>query len=326
MISVITTINHPTKAIEEISKRSRTLVVGDMKTPENWNYKNVDYISTEQQQQTDFSIRHYLEWNHYSRKNIGYLLAIKNGTDLIYDTDDDNIPNDRWHMRNISATCSVYQKEGWANVYSVLADYTTSWPRGFSLKHVCNNEPPTITEKDKTITSPIQQGLYDGEPDVDAIYRLTVSDPVKFIENESVSLSPGSWCPFNSQSTWWFKEAFPLLYLPVNASFRMTDIWRSFVAQRCLWEMGYGVVFHSPAEVYQERNPHDLIKDLEQEVPGYLNNHRIAEILTDLKLKGDVFENLYRCYEAICDAGILPQMEMRAVNAWIKDVKGIWIH
>jgi len=32
-----------------------------------------------------------------------------------------------------------------------------------------------------------------------------------------------------------------LMYLPIKASFRMTDIYRSFVAQRCLWELGEGV-------------------------------------------------------------------------------------
>ena len=36
-----------------------------------------------------------------------------------------------------------------------------------------------------------------------------------------------------------------LMYLPSTCTFRMTDIWRSLIAQRCLWELGQGVVFHA---------------------------------------------------------------------------------
>jgi hypothetical protein len=80
-----------------------------------------------------------------------------------------------------------------------------------------------------------------------------------------------SWCPFNSQSTWFFKKAFPLMYLPCSCKHsECTDIWRSFIGQRCLWEIGEGVTFHSPSEVYQDRNEHDLLKDFEDEIPGYL--------------------------------------------------------
>ena len=75
-----------------------------------------------------------------------------------------------------------------------------------------------------------------------------------------VWLGPETWCPFNSQSTWWFPVAYPLMYLPSRVSFRMTDIWRGFVAQRCLWELGKGIVFHA-AEVVQRRNPHALLRD-----------------------------------------------------------------
>ena len=53
---------------------------------------------------------------------------------------------------------------------------------------------------------------------------------------------------------------YPLLYLPAYCSFRMTDIWRSFVAQRIAWENGWRLLFHGPT-MEQERNVHDLMKD-----------------------------------------------------------------
>ena len=166
-----------------------------------------------------------------------------------------------------------------------------------------------------------QQGLVNGAPDVDAVWRFISDGEFKFDEAQSVWLAPGSWCPFNSQSTWWFEKAFPLLYLPSLVSFRVTDIWRSLVAQRCLWELGYGVAFHS-AESVQRRNAHNLLQDFEQEIPGYLNNNRIISILERTQLLSSaemVGDNLHRCYEALISAGIIPSQEMPLVEAWLLD-------
>jgi len=116
------------------------------------------------------------------------------------------------------------------------------------------------------------------------------------------------------------------MYLPAKATFRMTDIWRSFVAQRCLWEINDGVTFHSPAEVFQERNPHDLIKDFVDEVDGYINNEKIVEILAKLNLnKGleSVCDNMYTCYEALVKAELLHFSELDLLQSWIDEYKKI---
>jgi hypothetical protein len=112
------------------------------------------------------------------------------------------------------------------------------------------------------------------------------------------------------------------MYLPSFCSFRMTDIWRSFIAQRCLWEFAEGVVFHGP-EVEQERNPHNLLEDFADEVPGYLQNARIAEILEGLHLRpgaSEVEGNLLTCYEALVKVGIFPEAELSLLRAWLGDL------
>ena len=91
----------------------------------------------------------------------------------------------------------------------------------------------------QTVACPIQQGLADGNPDVDAIFRLVLPLPMNFGRKPPIALCRGAWCPFNSQNTSWWPAAYPLLYLPAYCSFRMTDIWRSFVAQRICWENGW---------------------------------------------------------------------------------------
>jgi len=114
-----------------------------------------------------------------------------------------------------------------------------------------------------------------------------------------------------------------LLYLPSYCSFRMTDIWRSFIAQRCLWEMGCGVVFHPP-EVVQERNKHNLMRDFADEIPGYTRNKEFVLLLEGLTLEtgvASVSSNLQHCYEALIRAGFFPEKELVLVNTWLEDLQ-----
>ena len=210
---------------------------------------------------------------------------------------------------------------GWVNVYQWFSSRFI-WPRGIPLESLqeCKNAK-FDTGAVAVVECPVQQGLVNGSPDVDAVWRLTSNEEFSFDDAPAVWLAPGSWCPFNSQSTWWFEKAFPLLYLPSFVSFRVTDIWRSFVAQRCLWELGYGLAFHGP-ESFQQRNVHNLLRDFQEEIPGYLNNNRIISILEQVQLSGStetVADNLHRCYEALISAGIIPVEEMPLLEAWLVD-------
>lgn len=323
MKAVITTINNPTEAIRVVAGKCDLIVVADNKTPNDWRYDGVEYIPVEEQ--NDYNVSRFIPQNHYARKNIGYLNAIKSGVECIYDTDDDNVPNSNWGYRSINCDANVIKREGWFNVYKQVCN-TWVWPRGLPMRNV-SCEPYYDVSAPKSVFSSIQQGLADGEADVDAIWRLMFGAEIIFRQEKSMYLPRNTWCPFNSQSTWWFSKAYPLMYLPVTATMRMTDIWRSFVAQRCLWEIGEGVTFHSPSEVFQKRNEHDLLKDFEDEVPGYLKNEKIVEVLGNLKLKQgveNICDNLYTCYKELENEKIYPMHETRSVHAWIEDIKKIW--
>lgn len=307
---VITTINLPTKAVELWHKifSDRLIIVGDKKTNDE-DYTDYNYINP------------YKEpFNHYARKNFGYLEAMRKGADLIYDTDDDNSAYNTWKLRHKETVASKSVGEGWFNAYEPMTP-NHIWPRGFHLSKI-NNSKNNFGSRE-IVTSSIQQGLADGEPDVDAIYRLTNNKPNSFWYDRSIYLDKNAWCPFNSQSTWWFPDAYPLMYLPVNCSFRCTDIYRGLIAQRCLWELGQGVTFHSPSEVFQDRNEHDLMKDFADEVPMYLNVEKIVELLSQLKLIYDTCTNLRLCYEHLIDNNIFPDEELKSVLSWIKDYENI---
>jgi hypothetical protein len=299
----------------------RTIAVGDRKTPDVAWPEGVDFLSIASQLVMDLRLPALLPENHYARKNLGYLLAMSRGAEVIFDTDDDNAPLHSWRGRKMDVTARSCSQTGWVNAYQWFTEEHI-WPRGLPLESIRSNAPASLPGQAVTVRAPIQQGLANGSPDVDAVWRLTMDKDIAFQDNGSVLLGKGAWCPFNSQSTWWFPEAYPLMYLPSFVSFRMTDIWRSFIAQRCLWAMGYGLVFHGP-EMFQERNPHNLLRDFEQEIPGYLGNDKIREVLEGLQLSdkpADVGMNLHRCYEALVSAGFVSVKEMALVEAWLEDV------
>jgi hypothetical protein len=323
---VITTIQEPTPCARRQAGRlaaigARMIVVGDKKGPAQFELPGARFVPLAEQATLPFHLAPLLPTGHYVRKNLGYLLAIQTGATQIYETDDDNAPLDTWAPRPPAVDAVRVTRTGWFNVYRCFTDEII-WPRGLPLRHARDASPPA-TRAVAPCESPIQQELADVAPDVDAAWRLTHgNEPFHFdADRPSIHLGPGVWCPFNSQATWWFPPAFPLMYLPSTCTFRMTDIWRSFVAQRCLWELGHGLTFHAP-RVEQERNVHDLMKDFEDEVPGYLKNEQIARTLGALPLRPGPYAveaNLVRCYEALVKCGVFEPREMDLLRAWVDD-------
>lgn len=298
------------------------IVIGDTKSPANFKLDGCDFWSLERQLTLPFELAKITPTRHYSRKNLGYLLAIQNGSTEIVETDDDNFPKPEFWKNKIRENKSfLFENTGWVNVYRYFTK-TFIWPRGFPLENLQQATTELSSLKNIPVCCPIQQGLADENPDVDAIYRLTYPLPVNFEIDTSLALGRNAWSPFNSQNTYWFKEAFALMYLPSYCSFRMTDIWRSYVAQRIAWECGWSILYHSPT-VWQERNDHNLMKDFEDEISGYSNNFKIAEALQNLNLKQgeeNIGTNLISCYQKLIDIGVIGKEEMPLLQAWIKDI------
>lgn len=327
---IVTSISAPNDVLQSLAQGAAEndfafIVIGDKASPADFNLPGCDFYSLERQRQLDFEFAVKCPTKHYARKNIGYLLAIRNGSKLIVETDDDNFPYESfWSERWRTQSAAAIKDQGWVNAYKYFTDQPI-WPRGLPLeavqKPVADFETLTITETD----CPIQQGLANENPDVDAIYRLIGSLPVNFRSDRQIALGNRSWCPFNSQNTTWWPEAFGLLYLPSYCSFRMTDIWRSFVAQRIAWENSWSVLF-SPATVWQRRNEHNLMRDFEDEIPGYLNNAKICLALESLELKTGIENigfNLKKCYEKLIEMSVVGSEELILIDAWNSDLEKI---
>ncbi len=330
---VITTINGESAAVDkmigQLGEKWSIVIVGDRKTPDTWAGLPLHYLSIEQQYDLYGAFAREAPHDHYCRKNFGYLYALENGADCILETDDDNIPYDSFGA-GIERTVSGRHVGGedWLNVYKLFTNRHI-WPRGLPLDAIGNGG--SILSPSLSADCPVQQYLADADPDVDAIYRLVFPDEAVDFDPAAkpVIVDAGTWIPFNSQNTVFFRDAFPLLYLPHHVTFRMTDIWRSLVAQRSLWLTGKPIAFHT-ATVRQERNAHDLLRDFEDEVPGYVNNRRIAEILSQTGTgeqgsgTGDIMEIVQRLWRSLIDEGIIPENERPLLDAWYARLSKTW--
>ena len=232
---VVTTIQPPTVQLEKLAKISgwHLLVIGDKKTPKDWHLDNCEYLSPDDQLQLGYRSSTALPWNHYSRKNIGYLYAISNGAQIIYETDDDNEPLDELCAYDYKANLSsVNTLDSCFNIYRYF-DCPEIWPRGYPLDKIRSPSAFSISSPSDCVIG-VEQGVVNENPDVDAIFRLTLNQFVEFEKHPAVFLPEEVYCPFNSQNTFIHPIAFFTLYLPSSVSMRISDIWRGYISQKLL--------------------------------------------------------------------------------------------
>ncbi|MGE5659344.1 MAG: STELLO glycosyltransferase family protein [Actinomycetota bacterium] len=325
---VITTINKPTTAIiqyQDILLKSgwKIIIVGDKKTPQEFaDFPGVDYLSIERQLELFGELASLIPFNHYARKNLGYLYAMNLGATFIAETDDDNIPYLERYPNFLPARIKVplLEEQGAANIYSYFTDRIV-WPRGLPLDKIKTPVNFDLIEEQE-VSCYIQQGLADRDPDVDAIYRLTLAnEDVIFAADKKLALAEKCYCPFNSQNTCFYKEAFPFMLLPVGVSSRVTDIWRGYIAQKLLWCMGAHLLFLSPS-VYQIRNIHNLVKDFNEEVPLYTQAQELMNLLNDFTPPvTSACDLMLAVYDYLQGHKLLSEIELKLCQLWIAEVK-----
>ena len=319
---VITSINYPTEAIQKFSEIDgwQVIVVADLKTPENWRVENVKILTVDEQKALPFETVKFLPWNHYSRKNLGYLYAILQGADLVYETDDDNIPYASWpEFFPVHLDAKTYiSTEKFINTYSYFCN-ANIWPRGLPLTAIRSQSTDKTTRI--TVSAPIQQGLADLDPDVDAIYRLTIGDEVKFSKRSPLFVSPGTYCPFNSQNTLWYPEAFQYMFLPSTVFSRLTDIWRGYITQHFLHKKGQGVLFCN-SSVYQKRNQHNLLHDFVEEIDLYTRTEELITILEKYTRNSSDFAGIMR---HLLLHQFVKEQDVALFDAWLYDLNSLGV-
>ena len=293
-----------------------------------YSYPNCVFLSIEKQKTLGYRIYDLLPYNSYGRKNIGYLYAIQHGAKIIYETDDDNSPASEdiaFHHQLETGDFYVYKTDSTVvNPYEHFGQ-TTIWPRGYPLEHIADRSSHNFLKCRGADTS-IQQGVVNGDPDVDAIFRLTRKDKgvdlkVEFdADAPPVVLPPNTMAPFNSQNTLFFNKALWGMLLPITVSFRVCDIWRGYWAQRLLWDVGSQLSFFPPNAV-QFRNAHNYLDDFIEEKLLYHDAGRLVEFLVKWRSdENDFFSRVLDLSIAMVQEGFWKTDDAFLTEAWLADL------
>jgi len=277
-VLVTTTINAPTPALRSYTALGHTLVVvGDRKTPDDvWirfckGNNNVRFLSYEYQQLRWRVLSELIGPDCVQRRNLGFVVAVEMGADVIVTVDDDNEPLSNWGNKvGLATTCKRY--EGETDVIDPLqVAGSNMWHRGFPIQRVKERRVWCVDQKTPVVPL-VQSNLWHGDPDVDAIERwLFCAQNVRF--SPDLWFTSCSYMPFNSQNTA-IDRSLIQDYFCFPGIGRADDILASYVLQFLHADKKPFVVFGGPT-VYQKRVGHVCEDDLEEELWGMSNLHNI---------------------------------------------------
>ena len=326
-----TNANLPTDAIRSVAKLPDwcLLVISDQEVQhEDLNSTNVLFLSTEQLRQIHHPFVKRMLLENPSRKNIGYLVAIRHGARVVYEFDDINVlvesrmpMGTNYPMKSKldqilvryappSPTSSWMKKQ--CHAYNPLPHMKPRlremiWPRGFPLSGIADSylkKSPKKTQKKRLIDADIMHGsinltsvaviqaLCNGDPDIENICRSNERRDIYFdTAATKFMIPPGKFAPYNSQATTHMYDAFWGLFLPFSVTSRVADIWRSYAAQRIFYDLGLVVLFEPPL-VEHSRSERDNLDDRKSQDELYTKTSKLLEFLSTWKPDREAAETL----------------------------------
>jgi hypothetical protein len=197
------------------------------------------------------------------------------GAQVVAVVDDDNVPLENWGKQVFvgqEVEVDYYETDKLAFDPVAVTEHSHLWHRGYP--------PQLLAERDfgepqrKIVTPDVQADFWNGDPDIDAFCRMQFKPDVVF-DASRFPLGSNKVGPFNSQNTFvspdWLGEYF--LFPHVG---RFIDIWTAYYVQSRGATLIYG-----PPTVRQDRNVHDLTRDLAAEFVGYEHTLALLERLED---------------------------------------------
>ena len=295
---ITTTINVPAvlQLYRKLDPSVFFFVAADHKTPlEAYqlcaDIDDCEIYSPDRQTELGYECSPLIGWNTIARRNIALREALRWGADVIVTIDDDNIPtgNSKWMSYAWDFESVIDQPwsgleatsaSGWFDVGTLLDPVSPH--RGFP--HTKASPPIFKSVVDARIG--VAAGICLGDPDISAVTRIanapTVHRVSELLRAGIVTDPRTTWTVFNSQNTAFIRELAPC-FLMVPQFGRFDDIFASLVAQRQMAERNLYVHFGQPF-CWQQRNEHDLIKDLSSELWGTVNILEFSEVLAEMKI------------------------------------------
>ena len=337
---VLTTINDP-ELLENYFENFRkydhldqvkVFCIPDKKTPEkaykrcaDLQSRGFDIICPTLKEQDDFLDRlefppYLIPYNSDNRRNIGYLMALDAGTDFLISIDDDNyctMDEDVFIKHAIVCDSEKKQKVinsdiGWYNICELLEynyDFTPH-PRGYP--YYARHLEKKSSVATNLVNVVINEGLWLGDPDVDAISWLVKPVIGKKFKGKSVILGENTWCPINTQNTSLHMDLIPCFYY-IRMGYNINgididhfgDIFSGYFVQACVKHLGGHIRFGNPIALHR-RNSHNYMKDAHSEwMCILLLNDLLPWLTNEIKLEGnnyiDSFNSLSYCLQDVVE-------------------------
>ncbi len=347
---IIPTVNVPTNlrdwAAQLQPNKDIIIIAGSERTPHDEVRAFIDtlpvettYLHPDDHEVLRWEVERYHELNHHHRRNFALLEALsvakKRDIKRIITIDDDNYPNSINWVSNVvdildipNVRPVVDAKDGWWNAGELCEPTVTH--RGYPISQ-------RLTQGKHRYLSPSNErigviaSLWVGDPDIDAIERIALNPQVKYLV-ESVTLAKGTWCPFDTQSTTVHIDLAPMMAMWTGVG-RYDDIWCSYLMRAVMDVFGWHVTYGYPA-VRQDRNQHDLLKDLDNEMLGYRRTDDLCRVLRECVAVLEVeledghtltpWDAWKELVENISDrCAWLPHITINTLRAWARDVDSL---
>ena len=276
---------------------------------------------------------HMVPYDSDNRRNIGYLMALRSGTEFVISIDDDNycrqdedvfaahaVVCERSHTAQV-----VDAPDGWFNICSLLEvdrQGGATYPRGFPYYARHKASAPAMSTG--TVDVHMNAGLWLSAPDVDAINWLVAPTHATGFAGPPLVLGRGTWSPINTQNTalrrevmaayYYVKMGYPLGGLIID---RYSDIYSGYMAEACVKHVGGAVRVGNPIAEHR-RNSHNYIRDAGGEWGCIVLFEDLLPWLREVKLSGRTHLEAYTALtHALQDA-----VEVFRGSAWTDAARG----
>jgi len=243
----------------------------------------------------------FIPYNSDNRRNIGFLMALESGCEVLISIDDDNFCSPgvdfagAHQVVGSEVTADVVESsDRWFNICSLLKTDAAgeTFARGFPYFAQRQRRQVQSIDSPQPLKVAVNAGLWLDEPDVDAVFRLAQRPKVESYSGQVAVLGPDVWSPVNTQNTALTREAaltyyyirmgFPLRGLSID---RFGDILSGYFTQKCVKHLGQAIRFGDPI-LDHRRTPHNLFKDLYHELAGIVLIEEFLPWLMEVPLEG----------------------------------------
>jgi len=329
---------------EGLREQLHTIVIPDRKSPPTLfdtcralARRGFDIVCPTLPEQETFlskvgAIGRLIPYNSDNRRNVGFLMALEKGCDLLISIDDDNYcMGGKDVFSTYAVVCgepvtmpAVHSVSGWFNLCDFLQvePAYTVYPRGFPYHK--RHQPSPLARGEETGLVRLNAGLWLNEPDMDAITWLGAPVRAKAFLGGSLLLGQDTWTPINTQNTslhcdlivayYFVRMGYPLTGMPID---RYGDIYSGYLLQACVRHFGHRIRVGTPVTDHR-RNAHNYMRDLVGELACILTLEEFTEWLPGVRLSGTDYSTTYL---SLADA-IDDQIERFSGTIWTDATRG----